>query len=177
MNKNIIQFLCLYLDDLNSYRQCSTYLNKIIAPIYFKNKKINVNNINKNNKHKFRYFAHKYKLSLNLINVKNNNQLLYFSSYNIKSITFASAYNNDLYNLLPSSLQHLKFDYEFNQEIKENVLPSSLRHLKFGYNFNQKIKKNVLPSLLQYLELYSKCDKRKLLFNTEKLNFKILFYE
>src|SRR5580765_4001154 len=105
MDKNIIKLLCLHLDDLNLYRQCSTYLNKIITPIYFENKKINIKNINKKNKHKFRYFVHKYKLSLNLINIKNNHQLSYFSSYNIKSITFVKEYNDILHNyLLPSTL-------------------------------------------------------------------------
>jgi hypothetical protein len=41
----------------------------------------------------------------------------------------------------------------FNQPIKKDVLPITLTHLTFGFNFNQPIEKDVLPITLTHLTL------------------------
>ena len=56
-------------------------------------------------------------------------------------------------DVLPNSLIHLEFGWDYNQVIEKDVLPNSLTHLTFGYNFNQVIKKDVLPNSLTHLFL------------------------
>jgi len=56
-------------------------------------------------------------------------------------------------NVLPSSITHLIFGYNFNQEIQSNILPLSLTHLTFStsYNYKDQIKKKLSNVNIQFV--------------------------
>jgi hypothetical protein len=56
---------------------------------------------------------------------------------------------------LPSSLQNLTFDEDFNQKLEHVSLPSNLQNLTFVQDFKQSLERARLPSSLQSLTIGS----------------------
>ncbi len=87
---------------------------------------------------------------------------------NLTHITFSDAFDQPVDGLLPSSITHLTFGYNFNQLVDDlppsithlrfggcfnrcvDHLPPSIRHLKFGFYFNQTVEK--LPPSITHLK-------------------------
>jgi hypothetical protein len=178
--KNIIELLYYFLNDADSFRTTSKYLNKIISPKYFLNKTFNTDFIKKKDRCEFRYFVNKYKLCINIKPIKNIEQLIYFGTYNIKKLqleyyfnsTYAKhllfslnlsklkklnlsgTFNQSINNIsFPTTLTSLSFSDSFNHQINSNVLPTSLKSLYFGESYNYKITQNIFPLSLKKLML------------------------
>jgi hypothetical protein len=125
LSKKLIESLFEYLDNNDSFRQCSKRISLIIGKLYFSKIDIKSNKIVKN--HFFRKFVKKYNFSINVINVKTPLELAYLNTYNIKSIIIDDAYMHKYFdNLLPSNVEVL---YLFNHIHEQIILPSSLKVL------------------------------------------------
>jgi uncharacterized protein YozE (UPF0346 family) len=163
LNKDLIIFLCSYISqkDLNIVRQCTKYCSVMIGYIYFKDYKIDINILTKNNKHLFRTFVHKYSLSCNFENIKTLAQLSYIRTYNnIKSISFYRTFNNSFYKyILPTSLQELIIAHTKlkDQTINVNTFPKNLKKLSIisSYNFFKSSHHfKFLPESLELLSVF-----------------------
>src|ERR1700722_15408620 len=67
----------------------------------------------------------------------------------VTHLTFGEEFNQNIKECIPSSVTYLKFGSNFNQDIK-NCIPSSVTHLTFGEEFNQNIK-DYIPSSVTHL--------------------------
>src|SRR5258708_589019 len=89
IDKNLLILFCKYIGEtkLNSFRQCSIYLSKIVGNMYFTSKTITASGINKYNKNTFYNFVDKYELliSVNKVNEVNFEFLL---TLNLKALIF-----------------------------------------------------------------------------------------
>ena len=155
-DKNIINKFSSYLNnnELNPLRLCSKYFSIIIGYNYFSNIIFSAEFININNKHKFRYFVHKYKLIIGIENINSLEQLLFFNTFNVHYIDFNCFHiNKNLYTeyFLSNGLKTLIFDHSFNRPL--NKLPPTLENLTFGIKFNQSLQENIYPTTLKKLKL------------------------
>lgn len=172
------ELCCQYINngDVNSLRQCSKYLNKLITPIYFSIITINLKCIDVQ---KLCKIIEKYKLKIKgILSTNYSFEILFLHFKNIKSMTFYNYFQSQFqlqlyeFNLL-ASLEYLEFDQyfnkslkgikwpnlktlvlgnTFNQPIEQNNLPSILEILKFGTDFNQPLGENTLPKSLKRLQ-------------------------
>ena len=88
------------------------------------------------------------------IELKANLPILKFEcSSNAKAVILITI-KDHLYDLtsIPRCVEHIKFDYFFNQIIRQDDLPAELKSIVFGTHFNQPIDVNVLPAGLQSIQ-------------------------
>nr|WBF70637.1 putative F-box and FNIP repeat-containing protein [Megavirus caiporensis] len=78
--------------------------------------------------------------------VENLNKIIPNNTTHLK---FEFNFNKDIKGYVPNSVTHLTFGYKFNQNVKY-CIPNSVTNLTFGHNFNQDINE-CIPNGVSYL--------------------------
>nr|QZX42895.2 F-box and FNIP repeat domain containing protein [Mimivirus sp.] len=126
LNTDVIMYVMDYLGDydkMNLMKTCREYYNLRDC--------IKYTNWYKYECIKNLHFIDKFKRLIHKGYYPNNNIL---SNKSIKEYTVKNTLD-----IIPNDIIHLKFEYDFNQSIK-NYIPNNITHLTFGYKFNKSIK-------------------------------------
>jgi hypothetical protein len=151
INNDLIKliFNFLSINDIKECRLiCKSFIN-IITLLYFS--KVDTKIVFSI---EFFDFINKYNLRINAINIINPFQLQNIMNIYPEifvSIKFNIEFNSEI-KQLPKGLLKVQFNNSFNQKIKDGFLPKTLTYLTFGKHFNQPILLNTFPLNLSHLE-------------------------